>query len=1153
VEFFHSGTKIGEDVTPPYEITWFNLPLGDLELTALATGMDGSTARSDTIRISVHPRGYAKTALTFAPTEDTYVRPKRKSRNYGERTFLQLRGTPDFYNTYLKFAVAKVSGAILSAKLRLFSLDNNETGGSLYSIPNEFINSDQSWDEAGLIAANAPLIVGNPLDSHGPVTENQWIEYDVSEGITGNGTFSFALQIDQGELEYSSKEGNHSPQLVVEFVRPLPIISSFTPSYGTPGTIVAISGANFDSTKVITFDKTPASQFEAMSDTLIHVTVPLQATSGKISVTNSEGTTSTIEDFTVLSAPIITDFIPRRGTAKSEILIFGENFTTVSQVAFSGVPTIDFAVESNSQIKVIVPEGAGTGKIEVTNQEGSSLSSENFVILLPPTIASFAPTEGAAGTWLTIAGTNFDVSTEIAFHDSVITAVEWDSTTQVRVRVPEQARMGTIRVFNGTLYAESVQPFVVLHPAIITEFSPSEGPIGTVVIFRGRNLETTTAVAFNGVAADSFTVVSGNEIQAIVPDSASTGRLSIANRDGIATSENIFTVVYPPTIISFEPLKAKVGTPVTIVGTNFETAKELTFNGIADTSFIVLSNTEIEGVVPEDATTGPIRVSNPSGSITSSQSFVVEPDLVPFVSIFTATEDSYVRSSLPQQGHGSLPELRVRTTTVAERRTYLKFNVTGLTGEVQSAKLRLLMTNVSIAAGALYSVSNHFRDITEPWTEEGLTWENAPEIAGQALNSVDSVRAPGLIEFDITSALQADGIYSFVIKNGVADMAIYSSKEGLFAPELEITSLEPGATNPPRIRSFWPQFGNHRDSIILLGSDFEEITEVSLGGVPAIFSVVSATTIEATVPADAESGEFRVSNAFGEGITADVFAVGEPDRSFALLPTDDAYVRSNKPLKNYGTFADLSVRETSSASYLAYFKFEISGVVNNPTAAMLKLHTMQPGVDGGSVYIASNDFKQSDVPWNEDELDWGNAPEIQGESLAEIGPVDSSDSVTIDLSSLVRGNGTITVALQNSSSDAVKYSSKEGIMPPELWIHTGSSTAVSKVNPQRSESFAPELVGIPKEFQLRQNYPNPFNAETVIEYALPKDSHVKLTVYNLLGQTVRTLVDGVQQAGFKRVRWNGLNGVGRELTSGVYFVQLQTPNQPLTRKIILQK
>ncbi|MCG8604210.1 DNRLRE domain-containing protein, partial [bacterium] len=866
-----------------------------------------------------------------------------------------------------------------------------------------------------------------------------------------------------------------------------------------------------------------------------------------------EGTTETVEDFVVLRAPIISDFIPKRGTKNSEIVIVGENFTHVTEVAFGGLTENDFVVESNSRIRVVVPDSANTGKIRVTNLEGSTISSDDFVVLLPPTITSFAPIEGAAGTWLTIAGTNFDDSTKVAFHDSVMAAVQWDSTSQIRARVPEQARTGTIRVINGTLAAESLEPFVVLKPPSILAFSPLEGPIGTMVTLRGRNLETTTFVTFNDMEADSLKIVSGDEIQAMVPDSTTTGIISVTNPDGTATSEKAFTVAYPPTINSFEPAKAKVGSRVTLLGTNFETAKELVFNDVADTSFVILSSLKMEATVPEDATTGPIRVVNAAGSFTSSNDFVVEPDLVPVASIFKASQDSYVRSSMPQKSFGSMSELRVRNTVAVERRTYLKFNVTGLSGEVQSAKLRLLMTNLSVDPGSVYLVSNRFRESPEPWTEEELSWENAPEIVGPALSSVDSVTTFQIVDFELSSTVKTDGIYSFAIKNSSADMAIYSSKEGVFAPEMEVISLEPAVNNPPQIRAFWPQFGNPGDQISILGSGFGNSDEVSVNGIPATFSAVSTTIIQATIPTHAASGKLRVRNAIGEAVTTDTFAVGEPERSFTLLPADDAYVRSIKPLKNYGTFADLTVRETSSAKYVTFFKFEISGLVKDPTAAVLKLFVTDPGVDGGTVHVASNMFHSSSIPWNEDELNWGNAPEIQSTTIAEIGNVYGRDSIMVDLSSFIHGNGTLTLALQSGSSDAVKYGSKEGIKPPQLWIHTRRSATGSEVGAQPLENLAPAPHRIPVKFGLSQNYPNPFNAATIIEYALPKDSKIQLTVFNLLGQPVRTLIDGVQKAGFKRIKWNGLAKTGRELTSGIYFIQLQTPNQRITRKVILQK
>jgi len=79
---------------------------------------------------------------------------------------------------------------------------------------------------------------------------------------------------------------------------------------------------------------------------------------------------------------------------------------------------------------------------------------------------------------------------------------------------------------------------------------------------------------------------------------------------------------------------------------------------------------------------------------------------------------------------------------------------------------------------------------------------------------------------------------------------------------------------------------------------------------------------------------------------------------------------------------------------------------------------------------------------------------------------------------------------------------------------------------------------LPQEFDLRQNYPNPFNPATVIEYALPRASQVKIQIYNILGQRVRNLVDELQEAGYKAIPWDGKDDSGNEVGSGIYFYRI---------------
>ena len=91
----------------------------------------------------------------------------------------------------------------------------------------------------------------------------------------------------------------------------------------------------------------------------------------------------------------------------------------------------------------------------------------------------------------------------------------------------------------------------------------------------------------------------------------------------------------------------------------------------------------------------------------------------------------------------------------------------------------------------------------------------------------------------------------------------------------------------------------------------------------------------------------------------------------------------------------------------------------------------------------------------------------------------------------------------------------------------------------------------PPQFSLAQNYPNPFNNGTAIRFALPAPAPVRLVVYNLAGQPVATLVEGMHKAGVFTVRWDGLDGAGQALATGVYLYHLQAGEQVETRKLLL--
>lgn len=95
------------------------------------------------------------------------------------------------------------------------------------------------------------------------------------------------------------------------------------------------------------------------------------------------------------------------------------------------------------------------------------------------------------------------------------------------------------------------------------------------------------------------------------------------------------------------------------------------------------------------------------------------------------------------------------------------------------------------------------------------------------------------------------------------------------------------------------------------------------------------------------------------------------------------------------------------------------------------------------------------------------------------------------------------------------------------------------------------IAELPTEFALEQNYPNPFNPATNLPFDLPKAQNVSLNVYNILGQHVKTLANGVYGAGSHTVSWNGTNGKGEDVPSGIYFYSLRTEEFSKTNKMML--
>ena len=94
---------------------------------------------------------------------------------------------------------------------------------------------------------------------------------------------------------------------------------------------------------------------------------------------------------------------------------------------------------------------------------------------------------------------------------------------------------------------------------------------------------------------------------------------------------------------------------------------------------------------------------------------------------------------------------------------------------------------------------------------------------------------------------------------------------------------------------------------------------------------------------------------------------------------------------------------------------------------------------------------------------------------------------------------------------------------------------------------------LPVSYTLHQNYPNPFNPVTTLRYDLPEDALVNITIYDMMGRQVKTLINDQQTAGYRSLQWNATNDLGQPVSAGMYLYTIQAGEFRQTKKMVLLK
>ncbi len=417
-----------------------------------------------------------------------------------------------------------------------------------------------------------------------------------------------------------------------------PTVTTISPSSGKAagGTVVTITGTNFNGASAVKFGATAATAFTVNGATSISATAPAGAAGVvDVTVTSVGGTsaTSAADQFTYIAPPTVTAIAPVAGAVGggTSVTITGTSLTGATAVNFGASAATSFTVNGATSISATSPAGTGTVNVTVTTAGGTSAtgSSDHFTYQGAPTVTAIAPAAGAVGggTSVTITGTNFTAASAVNFGGAAAAAFTVNGATSISATSP--AGTGTVDVTVttpvGTSATGAADQFTYDSAPTVTAIAPAIGAVagGTVVTITGTNFTAASAVNFGGAAAASFTVNGATSISATSPAGTGTVDVTVTTPGGtsVTSAADQFSYSAVPTIVSVSPNGGPPagGTAVTITGTNFTGATAVNFGGTAAASFTVVNSTSITTTSPA-GNNGTVDVTVTSSNGTSATS-----------------------------------------------------------------------------------------------------------------------------------------------------------------------------------------------------------------------------------------------------------------------------------------------------------------------------------------------------------------------------------------------------------------------------------------------------------------------------------------------------------------------------------------------------
>jgi hypothetical protein len=980
------------------------------------------------------------------------------------------------------------------------------------------------------------------------------------------------------------------------------------------GFVTGFTQPNFGGTDITVNSATVNSDSQLTANITISALATIGARDVTVSNPSPGGGVSAKQTFTIANnpAPTFTAINPSAGNRLSsfDVVISGTNFITgVTSVDFgagitTGTPVINSSTQLTVHITISVSAATGARSVSVTNAQpggGTATRTNSFTVNNPaPTLTTIDPSNGQQletknivfyGTgFISASVTRVDMGTGISINSQNVVS---DSQMTANVTITTNAATGPRDVYVTNLgpgggSATLTNGFVVgNNPAPhLTSISPATARRLELVniVFRGSNfMGGVTTVDFGSdITVNSVTVNSDSQLTAnvLVLPTAATGSRNVrinnaAPGGGTDSLVSALAITNPlPTVTSITPSSARQGeTPALVVrGSNF-------INGTTTVTFatgskITVRSTTVDSAaarmtvnitIDSTATPGAVIVSveNPTpggGKASSSFTVVMAPPSTPVL-----VSPGNGQTFLPTN-----PVLRWRTTAAAAS-YYLQLSTSTLFAATIVNDSTLADTSRRVSAltnGQTYYWRVRAKNSggISPWSD---IWSFRPDYP-TTITLNDTVQFP---LYDAANNYTSTD-WKMVGLPGASTTLIASRLQGSQKTDWQVYT-DNGATGTTK--DYLVVYNGTSDFTFANGKAFWLIRK---GNWAINFSVDAAPLDDSaavrialhrrwnliTNPFD-KTVQWSLVQSFNSRSTVGPIYAYKGASGFVTSSTLDPYV---------GYYYD----NTDSSNYLSIPYGAVTGV--------LKADSVQEGEWTVNVEARSGEYTDRSMSFGThvdareglDRYDY-RKPRAMGTQLGiaferpgldadystfatdfrppvekvSLWPFEATAPHKGAITLKFEGIGQIPAGLQAFLIDYAGSRYADLKAAKEYTFTPGPTSSQFAVAVGTHEAIAAALSDVlPKVFGLDNNFPNPFNPTTTIPVLLPNAADVRLVIYNILGEEIRTVFSGTLDAGRHWMVWDGKNGAGRMVASGVYFVRLTGPQGVnVVKKMMMMK